>query len=129
MKMHYRTPSGRISFEIDVPTGKAAFETAAAVAELFEEPSCGCCGQTNIRHDVREFDANKYYKIVCADCGAQLDFGQNKDGVHLFAKRFDKDTKRPLANRGWYVYQGGSKPAAPQRNSGRAPSSDSDSPY
>jgi hypothetical protein len=47
--------------------------------------------------------------LLCVACGATLDFGQHKQGDTLFPKRFDRDERSPLPNRGWYRYQG--KPA------------------
>lgn len=105
MKVTYTTPNGRLTFEVEVTTGKQAFEVVAAVQELFEEPNCGACGSEHIRCDTRDFDGNRYYKMVCTDCGAQLDFGQHKDGKGLFVKRSDRETREQLPNRGWYVYQ------------------------
>ncbi len=106
MKFKYITGNGRIEFELEAATPKAAFEAIAAAQEVFEEADCGCCGSPAIRFEVREFDSNKYFKLVCGACHAQLDFGQNKDTVNIFPKRFDKDTKKPLPHRGWYVWQG-----------------------
>jgi hypothetical protein len=104
MKLTYRTPNGRFTFEVEVPTGKAAFECVAAIQELFEIEVCGCCESKHIRHDVREFGGNKYFKMICNVCGAQLDFGQHRDGKGLFVKRRDEN-KQSLDNGGWYVYQ------------------------
>jgi hypothetical protein len=64
-----------------------------------------------LAYEVREFDGNNYYKLVCRDCHATLDFGQRRDGNNLFIKRKDADGNL-LPNRGWYRYQGGAKPAA-----------------
>lgn len=97
---------GRVTFESEVANAKAAVEFLAQVEEIAGEESCGLCKSTAIAHDVREFGGNKYYKLVCQSCGAQMDFGQNRDGVGLFAKRRDSDTKQSLPNRGWYVWQG-----------------------
>ncbi len=104
MKMTYKTPNGRLAFEMEVGSGKQAFEIVAAVQELFEEPNCGACESPLIRCDVREFDGNKYFKLVCCDCGAQLDFGQHKDGKGLFVKRRDAN-KNLLPARGWYIWK------------------------
>lgn len=104
MKVVYTSASGRLSFEFEVQTGKAAFEAVAAIQELFEEPDCGMCKGKRIKCDCREFDGNKYFKLACDDCGAQLDFGQHKDGKGLFIKRKDKDN-RAIPNRGWYKWQ------------------------
>ncbi len=106
MKVTYTTPNGRLAFEMDAASPKAAFEAVAGIQEVFEERQCGCCKSERIHFEVREFDKKKYFKMVCSDCTAQLDFGQNQDLVNLFPKHRDKDTKQPLPNRGWYIYRG-----------------------
>ena len=103
MKITYTTPNGRLVFETEVVSGKQAFELVAAIQELFEEPECGCCKSVRIRCEVRHVDANAYFKLLCLDCGATLDFGQKKDGKGLFVKRKNED-KQELPNRGWYVW-------------------------
>jgi hypothetical protein len=107
MKLTYTSANGRIVFEVDVSTGKQAFEVVAAVQELFEEECCGCCKSTKVRCQVRHSGDGKYvyYSLVCGDCAATLDFGQKQDGKSLFVKRQDKDTKAKLPNNGWYHYQ------------------------
>jgi hypothetical protein len=105
VKVTYKALGGRLSFEADAENVKAAFELVASIQELFEEPSCGLCDSQRIRCDVRNFDAYCYFKLVCTDCNAQLDFGQHKDGRGLFVKRRDKDG-RLLENRGWYIWAG-----------------------
>ena len=105
MQVKYTTPNGRLTFEQEVTTGKQAFEFVAAVQALFEEASCGCCKSESIRCNTRDHDGNRYYELTCNSCGAKMDFGQNKDGKGMFAKRTDKDTYQPLPNRGWYIYQ------------------------
>lgn len=104
VKVNYTTPNGRLSFEFEAQDGKAVFSWVAAIQELFEEPNCGCCQSQHIRCEVRHIDSNSYFKLLCIDCGATLDFGQKKDGKGLFAKRRDED-KSDLPNRGWYVWQ------------------------
>lgn len=136
MKLTYTTPNGRLAFEVDVTTGKQAFEVVAGVQELFEEPACGCCKSANIRCSVRDHDNNKYFSLVCADCGAQLDFGQKKDGKTLFCKRRDEN-KQAMPNRGWYVWHGSGHSTGGggvrQNNNSRGSSSrgrdDGDIPY
>ncbi len=116
MKVTYTTPNGRLVFELEVASGKQAFEVVGAIQELFEEPNCGCCSSEHIRCEVRHVDDNAYYKLLCLDCGATLDFGQKKDGKHLFVKRRGED-RQVLPNRGWYIY-GGQQASVPMR--GRA---------
>jgi hypothetical protein len=114
LKVSYTTGNGRITFEFEVDVGKTAFEAIAKLQEIFEEPGCGDCQSKQVRFSVREVAGNKYYNLVCDGCGAQLNFGQNKDGRGLFVKRVDKDDK-PVGKNGWYHYQRSttaSRPAA-----------------
>jgi hypothetical protein len=121
MKIRYTGPSGNLVFESEVANPKEAFEWLSTVQELFEETACGLCGQSHLAYEVREYDGNNYYKLVCRDCHATLDFGQRRDGTNLFIKRKDAEGNT-LPNRGWYRYQGGSKPAAvPQSAARREP--------
>jgi hypothetical protein len=108
MKMHYKTPSGRISAEIEGPDQCALFQGIADFQEVFQadDPQgCGCCGSFDIIFRVREVDQNKFYELACRSCRARLSFGQHKKGGGLWPKRVD-DKKRPLPNRGWAVYNG-----------------------
>jgi hypothetical protein len=117
MKVTYTSANGRLAFEFESETDKKLVTQLAHIQEVFEEPACGCCKSERIRFDVREFDKNLYYKLLCDDCGATLDFGQHKTGDTLFVKRFEKDTREPLPNRGWYQY-GKSPDPTPTKPSG-----------
>lgn len=117
MKLRYVAQNNRVIFEAEPANVKEAFEFLSTVQELFEEAECGLCGQSSLSYEVREFDGNHYYKLVCRDCGATLDFGQRRDGINLFIKRKDADG-RALPNRGWYRYQGqAERTGPPQRPS------------
>ncbi len=109
MKIRYNSTNGRLGFEADASTVKEAFEWLSTIQELFEENACGLCGKDRLMYEVREFDGNNYYKLVCRDCYATLDFGQRRDGNNLFIKRKDADGNL-LPNRGWYRYQGNGAP-------------------
>ncbi len=105
MKVSYTTENGRLTFEAEVPSGKAAFELLGKIQELFEEPKCGCCQSESIRCSTREHDGNMFYNLVCNGCGAQLDIGQRKDGKGMWLKRTDKDGNK-MDHNGWYIYGG-----------------------
>lgn len=111
MKLRY-SPSQRVTFECEVGNAKAAFEAIASIQEVFEEGECGCCKSKAVRFDVRDFNGNRYYKMACTACGAQFDFGQHKEGGGLFAKKWNKETRRALPNGGWYIFQGKQDKAA-----------------
>lgn len=99
MKAHYRTRNGRIVFEIEAQTQKGLFREVAMLQDVFEaDENCGACGSTNVRLQYRCIDANDYYSMACCDCGAELRFGQHKQGGTLFAKRTDGE-------RGWKKYK------------------------
>src|ERR1700732_988655 len=100
MRMTYRASNDRVTFELDVPHGKAAFECIAGIEALFGEESCGCCKSEKIVHEVREVKEGKYFSIRCKACGAQLDYCQNRDNIHLFAKRWNKETNSAMPNNG-----------------------------
>ena|SRR5579883_2387295 len=117
-KVHYRSASGRLVFEITGGTPKDIFEGIAQVQEVFEADShCGCCNSTDIVFNVREVSKNnktfKYYELKCnsAGCRARLSFGQNQDMKNLFPKRTD-DQGNYLPHRGWAKYQAPKEGAA-----------------
>lgn len=118
MKMTYTTPNGRMSFECEVTHAKQAFEVAAKISALFEEPDCGCCHTAHIQPEVRHVKDYVYYSLRCMECQAQLAFGQNKDSKGLFAKRWDQDNKVEMPNRGWFIWK-------PDPDKERAPASGS----
>ncbi len=105
MKVQYTSANGRLVFDFEAASHKDVMAKLAAIQELFEESSCGMCESKNIRFEVREHDGNNYYKMVCGACNAQIDYGQHKTGNSLFIKRWNKDTRTVLPNRGWYQYQ------------------------
>lgn len=91
--------------EADCETPKQAVKTLSSFAEVFGERECGLCKSTSIRPYHREVDGHDYYGLVCCSCGAQLSFGQHKNGSTLFAKRTDANGVKMSGN-GWYHYQG-----------------------
>ena len=110
---------GNLTFEADVGNQKQAFAFIADVQDVFGETKCGMCGSENVKFDCREHDGNKYYKMRCVPCSAQFEFGQHKNSENLFTKRWDKENKRPMANGGWFHWQGGG--GQPQSSRSSAP--------
>ena len=104
IQMIYRSPNGRITFQTQVESARQAFEALARIQGVFEEECCGLCGSKGIHCQVRTTSGGDYYEWVCADCGATLTVGQNKDGKRLFIRRTDED-RNPLPNGGWFVWQ------------------------
>ncbi len=129
MLVRYTTTTGRLTIEYEAATAKQAFEFVAAVAELFEEPECGCCKSKNIRPEKRVVGDYTYFAFRCGDCDAQLSFGQKKDLKSLFAKRTDEN-KQALGNRGWHHWrkddgqQSSRQQHRPAANPGEAPPDD-----
>ncbi len=126
MKAHYKTASGRITFEVEGENAKALFRELASIQEVFDaEQYCGCCQGTAIRLQARKVDDFDFYELSCQNqqCRARFQFGQQKKGGNLFPKRKDEDGHW-LPNNGWSKYEPeGAKPAqaaAPKPN-GTAP--------
>ena len=104
MKAHYRTASGRISFELEGSNPKELLRAIAEVQEVFEaDTSCGCCGKDKLIFRVRVTGDNEFYELHCQDCSAVLSFGQRKTGGRLYPKRRDAEGKL-LPDGGWAVY-------------------------
>lgn len=121
MKVSYTSANCRLTFEFESDNDKTLVTNLAHIQEVFEEQTCGCCKSERIRFDVREFDGNHYYKLFCDECHATLDFGQHKTGNTLFTKRFEKDTRDPLPNRGWYQYKKADEPLPPTKPASAPP--------
>ncbi len=108
MKAHFKTPGGRLTFEVEGETIKDLFQEIANLQEVFEaDTTCGCCNSTNIKYNFRVADSFSFYELKCQEekCGAAFSFGQNKNGVDLFPKRTSDGAALP--NRGWKVYRAG----------------------
>ena len=99
MKVTYKI-SDKLTFETDGVGQKEIFEELSSIGEVFGESTCGKCGDTNLRFQVRTVDDNKYYELKCLKCGAILAFGAHKKGGTLFPKRKDGDGNY-LDNKGW----------------------------
>ena len=126
MKAHYKSSTGRLVIEVEGPNAKAIFERIAEVQEILDaDAQCGCCGSPQIKFRVRDVKGNRFFELHCEACHARLAFGQNRDGVGLFPRRFD-DSRKPLPNRGWAKFlpapEGSASqpaPAAPPPQRGR----------
>lgn len=104
MRVTYTTIDGRIQFTFEAQGVKGVFAGLAQVQEVFEHNTCGQCGSDRTVLDLREHEGNSYYKKTCIECGAQLDFGQHRQGDTLFVKRRDKDGNE-VGKNGWYHWQ------------------------
>jgi hypothetical protein len=96
-----------LTFEFEAQSPKDVFCRLALLDSLFTESTCGVCGSARIRFVRRDIDNGFYLEQRCQEpnCGAQLSFGQNKEGGGIYVKNWDKDNKRPMPNRGWYIYK------------------------
>lgn len=104
MEAQYKTRDGRLLVKVDADSPEDLFKRVAAVQKVFEaESECGCCHSTDIRFRVRTIEENDFYELLCRNCGARFEFGQNKKGGGLFPKR--RNDAGPLPNRGWAKYE------------------------
>lgn len=103
MKISFRVRP-ELLIEIEERNQKDVFKALAEAQEVFGEKSCGKCGKSNLKFQVRENDGNFFYELVCQDCGARLSFGAHKKTDTLFPKRSEEDekgNKKYLNNKGW----------------------------
>lgn len=74
--------------EAEGATVRQVFERVADLAAAFgAATACGCCGSQDIVPHVQRPQTYTYFSLECLACGAQLSFGQTKDGERLFPKR------------------------------------------
>lgn len=91
---------GNLTITFNAETDKAVVERLSTLEEIFGHTKCGKCGSENLKFNVRENGGNKYYELVCQDCGAKLAFGVHKEGGSLFPKRKDSEGNY-LKDKGW----------------------------
>jgi hypothetical protein len=104
MKARLALLHGRLVIEAEGVDVKTLFRELGAAAEILEtDINCGCCGSADIRPNCRTIDNFDYYALHCNACGAELSFGQRRDGG-LFVKRKDEHGK-PLPDGGWRRWQ------------------------
>ena len=97
--------SGRLLVEASGTDVKTLFRELGLMAEIFEaDAACGACHSQEIRPSVRAVDGYEYYSLHCTICGAELSFGQRRDGSGLYPKR-KTDDGSPLPDGGWRRYQ------------------------
>jgi len=72
--------SGNNFFEVMLESQKLSFR---------DVKGCGLCQSDNLypRAYVTKEDHYKYVKIICADCGGSITFGQTKDDPDVFYLR------------------------------------------
>ena len=100
MKCTYTSANGRLTFEFEAADAKDLF-LQRSIVENHDEETCGVCKCPHIRCEVRRAGEYTYYEMRCQnlECGARLEFGQNKDMKNLFVKRSGHaDTN------GWFIY-------------------------
>lgn len=117
MQIERSLPDGKTKFIMEAGSPKEAFSKLALVDSLFTESCCGCCDSKNICFAERKVENGSYLEMRCRDCNAQLDYGQNKDGKSIFAKKWDSENKCALPNNGWHVWKkdGGDAPKKAQK--------------
>jgi len=100
MKLKYTTKNQRITVEVEGDSQRDLFSEIGKVQEVFEQDTCGKCGNDDVKFVVRTVDDNQYHELRCVSCGARLSFGANKKGGGLFPKRKDGEGNW-LPDGGW----------------------------
>ena len=106
VKINYKF-NENVTVQLEVGDPKEAFETLSNYAEILTHDKCGKCKSGNIKPQVRVVDDNKFYELVCQDCGGTLAFGSHKKGNTLFPKRSEtveeggEEVKKWLPDGGW----------------------------
>jgi len=102
--IRYNTGTG-YQIEVSAEDVRSAVRSMAELQEFFGQTECGKCQAKQLIADHRQDkEGHDYYSLSCAKCGARLDFGQNKTGGTLFAKRKDKEGNW-LPDSGWVVWK------------------------
>jgi len=104
MRVTYTTSDGRIQVTLEAQGVKGVFAELAHVQEVLESNTCGQCDSADTVLNLREHDGHSYYSKICQKCGAQLDFGQHRQGETLFVKRRDAE-RNEIGKNGWYHWQ------------------------
>ena len=102
MKVQRKITSTTI-VEVEGDTLTEVFEQLAALEEIFGGPNaCGRCKKTDLRHQVRTVDKNKFYELVCLSCRSTFRFGVRREPVGaMFPQLKDPKTDRPKPDGGW----------------------------
>jgi hypothetical protein len=100
MKLSYTTRNGRVTVEVEGDSQRDLFSGISKAQEVFEEDTCGKCGNDHVKFVVRTVDDNQYHELRCSSCGAKLSFGANKKGGGLFPRRKGPDGDW-LPDSGW----------------------------
>lgn len=104
-KLRIQTRSGTW-FECDATNHEDAIKTLSMWGEMLTEPDCGRCGCKDLIPKHRRAQQYDYYHLECRnpECGAQLAFGQLREGGGVFPKRKDQNDNW-LPHRGWYHWK------------------------
>lgn len=106
MKVMYRV--GNTTIEVEGKDSKDCFTQLSAAVEVFRHTQCGACGSDEVFPQVRERDGNHYHELRCANCRAELAFGQKRVDGSLYPRRKDKNGNW-LDNNGWTRWQASNK--------------------
>lgn len=100
MEAQIKALSGRVTIKVQGEDAKALFRELSSAMEVFSaDDTCGICGSSDLRYNVRTVDSYVFYELRCV-CSASLPFGVRKDGSGLFPKRSGEGTER-----GWSRYE------------------------
>jgi hypothetical protein len=122
MAVNVKVKMGDALVEVSAANPKDLFAELASYAEILQKEPCGLCNGPTV-WDHRQPKGFDYYEFRCVKCGARMQFGQNKEGGTLFAKRHE----HPKSN-GWSKFQrdggGGQGASPPQDDQYQAPPPD-----
>lgn len=104
MSTKVRYPVGKCWIEVEAQSVKEALQAVCEYAQVFGECQCGLCGSDKVMPCHRVAKGYEFYSMECLGCGAQLSFGQTKEGGRLFPKRKDQNGYE-VGKHGWHQYQ------------------------
>jgi len=75
---------GSMNLELEAENMKSVFKWAGVYGNL--PKACHACQSSNLFLSFRSPASYEYYSLKCAECGAEGNFGQAKEGGGLFWK-------------------------------------------
>lgn len=104
MSVRIRYPVGRCWLDVEAVSVKEAIKELSEFLDVLGESQCGLCGSEHVQPRHRLAKGYDFFEMFCLACGARLDFGQTREGDHLFPKRKDQDGNW-IGKNGWYQWE------------------------
>lgn len=79
---------GKMRLELEAQNMKDVFKWSGVYSNLPKK--CDACQSDNLYLSHKSPKGNDYYSLKCADCSAEANFGQTKDGGNLYYKADNK---------------------------------------